>query len=74
MNRTDPRLRKVAMDFWFVVQRMARRSEPPASSDDDEPGIDDDGLAGSRVPRRPSDSSGSASVQVEPEDDPASDV
>ena len=72
MSEPDPRLRKVATDFWFAVQRLVRRrGEPPLSSDPTpDEGPEDDGTAGSGVRRRPPDSSGSASAAVSPEPQP----
>jgi hypothetical protein len=58
-------LRKVATDFWFAIQRMTRREGPSTTPDEGPSGFDDDdGAAGSRVPRKPPDSSGSASVEL----------
>jgi hypothetical protein len=59
-------LRKVATDFWFAIQRMTRREGPSATPDEGPSRFDDDGAAGSQVPRKPPDSSGSASVELVP--------
>jgi hypothetical protein len=67
----DPhRLRKIATDFWFAVQRMGRKREdlahgaPLRFEADDRPDDDPDagGLDTSRVPRRPVPGAGSASA------------
>lgn len=75
-SRAEPRgtLRKAAIDFWFAVQRMARgRTDPPTSAADYYPppqlGDDDEGSAGSGVPRRPIPSSGSAGATTTVERD-----
>lgn len=68
----ESRLLRLATDFWFAVQRMARRGEAPPNDLVDYYPPDDQGLDGSsssRVPRRPAPSAGSASLAVEePED------
>ena len=75
------RQRHIVVEFWFAIQRMVRRRsegtehtvyfpEPPADD------LGDSGM-GSGVPRRPPDSSGSASVAtIEPDDayDRSSDI
>lgn len=58
------------LTLWLAVQRMLRRkSEPPGPSAADAyppDGWDDgDGLLGSRVPRRPPGSSGSATAAAD---------
>ena len=59
----DPRkLRQMAVDLWFAVQRMGRRDDGPDEGPDD--------LSPSGVPRKPPPSSGSASAAVS---DPAGD-
>ena len=74
----DRGFQKVAADFWFAVQRLGRRREGtgPSASDvypsaDNGPEADggDDRPAASRVPRRPSPSSGSASAAVSSENE-----
>jgi hypothetical protein len=65
-------VRKLATDFWFAVQRMARRGEgpPPPLTEPPPDNLDDDDLSEVGVPRRPSPSSGSASAAVpEPDED-----
>lgn len=76
----DPKLpkreheRRVAVTFWFAVQRMLRRkAEPPWLPTPDvyppgDPDSGDDPL-GSGVPRRPPDSSGSAAAAAESEEE-----
>jgi hypothetical protein len=69
--------RRVAVTFWFAVQRMLRRkTEPPwVRTPDvyppDDPDSGDDPM-GSGVPRRPPDSSGSAAAASLPDDTPPS--
>lgn len=74
----DQKLRKVATDFWFAVQRMGRRGQgsSPSAADAYPPGDDgpqadggDQGWAGSGMPRRPAPSSGSASAAAIPENE-----
>jgi hypothetical protein len=74
-EREEGRLRKVATDFWFAVQRMARRGEGPPPPLPEPPPDDagDDDLNPSGVPRRPTPSAGSAVAAVpEPDKDDAS--
>lgn len=76
--KRDPRkLKKVATDFWFAVQRMGRGSdEPPEEVSAFYPPPDDDSdgdVDESRVPRQHAPSSGSAGAAVpEPPDDTSS--
>lgn len=74
----DPqRLRRIATDFWFAVQRMGRRNDgPPPALPEPPP---DDGSDGpptpAGVPRRPAPAAGSASAalsvarEIRPEED-----
>jgi hypothetical protein len=68
------RLRKAALDVWFAVQRMRYRGPKPTGKVADYYPIreddDDDPLAGSPVPRRPSPSSGSANIAIDESDEP----
>ena len=74
--RDEGKLRKLATDFWFAVQRMSKRKTDLASGASTQLGPadlgddpEDDGLDTSRVPRHPAPSSGSATAAV-PEPDP----
>ena len=73
--KKDPRkLRKIATDFWFAVQRMGRGADDPPGDVSlyyPPPGDDpDDDLRKSGVPRHPAPSPGSASAAVpEPRQD-----
>ena len=61
----EHKVRKLATDFWFAVQRMARRREGPPPLPEPPPDDQDDGdVSESGVPRRPNPSSGSASAAV----------
>jgi len=61
-RREDSAFAEVVLGFGRAVRRMLFGT-PPA----DEQPLDDDGLAGSRIPRHPPDTSGSGSVAlVEP--------
>lgn len=61
---TDPAFAEVVAGFAHALRRMILAIPPP-----DEP-LDEGGLAGSRIPRRPPDKSGSGSVAlIEPRDD-----
>jgi hypothetical protein len=66
--RRESRLHRLATDFWFAVQRMARRREDPAGDVAEDYPPDDSnhgGPAGTRVPYRRGPSSGSASASLE---------
>jgi hypothetical protein len=69
-------LEKVIAGFASAVRRMVHRRPPgepgewPQGPADELLGPDDDsGLAGSRVPRRPPDRSGSGAVALNPDDE-----
>lgn len=67
-KRDPSKLRQVATDFWFAVQRMGRHGDdPPGTGLVFEPPPDDDPTddpSGSGVPRNVAPSSGSAAAAI----------
>jgi hypothetical protein len=69
----ERKLKKVATDLWFAVQRMGRRGDgPPSALPEPPPNVDPDGhdLRESGVPRPPAPASGSSmAAAIEPPED-----